>query len=303
MRILISGASGFIGSHLADALTAQGHTVIGTGHVGGENSMTCINAGYSLTKLDWNKIGHIDILCHQAACTDTTITYADFMTRVNLHASQTLFRQAVAHGCKKIVYASSCAVYGNCPTPFREDGCVNPLNPYATSKLLLDGWAGAFAHEHNVTLVGLRYSNVFGRGERHKDKAASMVSRLYWQMEEGNPQLFRDGTQRRDWVYIKDVVQANLLAMNSTKSGIFNIGSAHSTSFNKLVEIWNQVTGWDRTPQYIDNPYADQYQSITEVDITKAAKELGYKPRWSIEDAIADYYQEEMLAESRLRSV
>jgi ADP-L-glycero-D-manno-heptose 6-epimerase len=293
MRILVTGGTGFIGSHLVRRLAADGHDLLITGHEA-EQKLPNFRGRFlhpSLTGISWSALGGLDVVFHEAAANDTTFLDREEMLRVNLASSQELFHRAVANGCRRIVYASSTAVYGNAPSPYREDGPVNPLNPYAESKLRLDEFAMEFAREHrDVTVVGLRYCNVYGPGEDHKGTRASMIHQLARQILAGrNPRIFKFGEQRRDYIYVEDVVRANLLALEASASFVVNCGAGTSTSFNELIEILNAALGTRRSAEYIDNPYADAYQSHTECDMSFAREKLGFVPRFDLRAGIAAY--------------
>jgi ADP-L-glycero-D-manno-heptose 6-epimerase len=161
---------------------------------------------------------------------------------------------------------------------------------------LLDDFAMDFAAMHpDVTVVGLRYCNVYGPGESHKGPRATMIYQLAQQMRHGNPRLFKYGEQQRDYVYVKDGVHANMLAASATTSCIVNCGSGKATTFNRLVEILNEVLSYQRKPEYIDNPYAENYQNYTECDMTLAEKQIGFIPQYTIEDGIRDYFESRLL--------
>lgn len=292
MRTLVTGGTGFIGSNLVLRLVRDGHEVLATG-TPGEQDLRALPVQWfpkDFAALLWENIGKVDVVFHLAANNDTTLLDRARMFHENLAASQQLFAAAVAHGCRRIVYASSCSVYGDLPPPFREDGPFRPLNPYAESKLALDEWAMAFAREHpEVTVMGLRYSNVYGPRENHKGRRATMIYQLAQQMTQENPRLFKHGEQKRDYIYVDDTVEANLLAARSPQSGIVNCGSGSATSFNELVAILNEVLGMARTPVYVDNPYAARYQSHTECDMTRARALIRFVPRVDIRAGVRRY--------------
>jgi len=245
----------------------------------------------------WDKIGKIDILFHQAAIVDTTLMDRNEMINVNLNASKFLFEQAIKHCCKHIVYASSTATYGNEPSPYKEGITKQiPLNPYGKSKKLLDEFATQFAKNHSdVVIVGLRYCNVYGTYDKHKGKMRCYLSQIAEQMYTKNPKIFRDGGQKRDYIYIKDVILANLLASKSKESCIVNCGSGKSVSFNELINILNKVLNLKRTAGYIDNPYGDKYQNYTECDMSLAKEKIGFIPEYSIEEGIKELYHKKCL--------
>jgi ADP-L-glycero-D-manno-heptose 6-epimerase len=298
MRCLVTGGTGFIGSNLTQHLVQEGHEVIITAHEAEQPLLyfTGKRLFPSFIGLDWDEIGEVDILFHQAALNGTRILDRQEMLRANVESSKALFRYVVTHGCQHIVYASSTAVYGRCPAPFKETGPFDLNTPYAESKKLLDDFAMDFAAMHpDVTVVGLRYCNVYGPGESHKGPRATMIYQLAQQMRHGNPRLFKYGEQQRDYVYVKDGVHANMLAASATTSCIVNCGSGKATTFNRLVEILNEVLSYQRKPEYIDNPYAENYQNYTECDMTLAEKQIGFIPQYTIEDGIRDYFESRLL--------
>jgi len=294
MRVLISGGTGLIGSNLAREMLSQGHEVFVTG----SNSNKTIPdfkgtvLSENFTNLDWKKLGKIDVVFHQAAINDTTLMDKDKMFSVNVERSKQLFKEALNHGCKRIVYASSTAVYGKLPAPQKEDSGVQPLNVYAESKVLLDEFSTEFAKQHpEAVIVGLRYCNVYGPGENFKGKRATLIYQLAQHMLKGNPKIFKFGEQKRDYIYVKDVVTANLMAAKAKESCIVNVGTGTATTFNRVIEILNNILGTERKPEYIDNPYTAHYQDHTECDMTLSKEKIGFVAKFSIESGIKDYYE------------
>jgi ADP-L-glycero-D-manno-heptose 6-epimerase len=292
MRILVTGGTGFIGSNLVLRLLEQGHDVVITGH-DTEQRLPQFHGKYlqpSLLGLDWEAVGAVDVLFHQAAINDTTSLDEREMIRANATAALELFRRVAEAGCRRIVYASSTAVYGDAPAPYREDAPARPLNPYARSKKELEDGAGRFAAEHpEVVVVGLRYCNVYGPRENHKGPRASMIYQLAAQMRRGNPRLFRYGEQKRDYLYVEDAVRANLLAAEARRSCVVNCGSGAAVAFNDLVALLNRTLEEERRPEYIENPYADRYQNHTECDMTLARQLLGFEPAYDVRTGIEAY--------------
>ena len=294
MKALVTGGTGFIGSNIVRALLARGDDVSITGH-DAEQRLPDFKGKLlqpSLVGIDWEALPPVDVVFHQAAINDTTSADLREMLHANVTASLALFEHVVQQGCKRIVYASSTAVYGDGPAPYKEEQSLHPLNPYAQSKKQLEEETARFAKEHpDVIIVGLRYCNVYGPGESHKGARASMIYQLAQQMRQGSPRLFKSGEQRRDYIYIKDVVEANLQAAKAASSGIFNCGSGTAISFNDVVQLLNKVLGTARTPEYIDNPYAASYQSYTQCDMGRAKERLGFTPRYTVESGIQDWVQ------------
>jgi len=303
MQILITGAAGFIGSNIALELQKKYPeariVAVDDFRSGNFKNLEGFKGEFlsgDLTDDDFlaflSKNYDFDAVFHQAAITDTTVSDQRLMVEVNTNAFVKLLKIAIERWNAKVIYASSAAVYGNCPAPMKEDGCLKPENVYGFSKLMMDNAAARFLKLYpEATIVGLRYFNVYGYGEAHKGKFASMVYQLMMKMLRGEkPRLFKWGEQKRDFVYVKDAVKANLLALERGVSGVYNVGTGRARSFNELVAILNSVLGTDFEIEYFDNPY-DFYQNYTEADLTKIRSALGYEPEWSLEEGVRDYFE------------
>lgn len=308
MKALVTGGTGFIGSNIAIELMNQGYDVIITGN---DTEQKIPNFKGKLLQpsfigIDWDAIGKIDVLFHEAAINDTQFMDKSEMFRANVKSSKKLFEYVIKHGCKHIVFATSTATYGNQPAPYIEGKTKQkPLNPYSESKIKMEKIAMKLAKKHpDVKIVGLRYCNVYGPRENHKGKRSTMIYQLAQQMLQGNPKIFTDGEQKRDYIYVKDVVKANLLASKSEKSCIVNCGSGKATTFNDIIKELNKVMGTNRQPEFIDNPYGINYQSYTECDMTLAKELIGFIPDYTFEKGLDDYYHSGFLIKkySKLRN-
>ncbi len=297
MKYLVTGGAGFIGSNIALALEEErkARVVIvdnfSSGHfknlIGFKGDIVAEDIAADL----WHdKVGKVDAIFHEAAITDTTIMDQEEMLRVNVDGFRSVLNYALKYDIKTIVYASSAAVYGNGKCPMHEDQALTPENVYGFSKAIMDNVAEEFASNHkDVSLAGLRYFNVYGPGEFHKGKFASMIYQLYLQMKENKqPRIFKFGEQMRDFVYVKDIVRANLNALDAGKFCICNAASGKPENFNKIVESLNLAMGKNLAPEYFDNPY-DFYQNKTQADLRQAKAHINYRPEWDIECGIKDY--------------
>lgn len=292
---LVTGASGFIGYNLCNKLFNDGWTVIATGNKD-ENKPLC----HKFLCINLNGINYkllppeIDVCFHQAANNDTTDMDIENMFESNLKAPASLFLTlAKEFKCKKFVYASSCSVYGNNDVPYKEsENKISPLNPYAESKYSFELFAKNFSDEYKITAIGLRYTNVYGPGEMHKKKRSSMINQLLQIMLLGErPKIFKFGEQLRDWVYIDDVVNANLLAANYDQTDVFNVGSGVATNFNDLVKIINKELNSSLEPEYIDCLFKSKYQIHTLVDLNHISEKLGYKVQFDINKGIRSFIE------------
>ncbi len=295
-NILITGGAGFIGSNLAFELQTRYPnaciTVIDDFRCGSFKNLLGFRgdvmaynvAECNLPVLMKNK--PVDTIFHIASITDTTILDERKMMFDNVEG----FRNILDLACEKkaeLIYASSAGVYGSQTTPMKESDAGQPNNVYGFSKWAME----KLAHEYGAKLkiVGLRYFNVFGPREFFKGKAASMIYQLFCQMKAGKrPRIFKFGEQKRDFVYVKDVVEATISAHNARENTVVNVGTGQSTSFNEVIEILNEGLGTRFEPEYFDNPY-DFYQDFTQADLTCTSKAIGFKPRYTTREGILDY--------------
>ena len=296
-KYLVTGGAGFIGSNIAKTLEAQGHevTVLDDFSKNGNFKNLIGFKGDVITMDLFEKVPHdmyFDAIFHEAAITDTTVMDQKAMMEQNVEAFKNLLDFAAENEIKKIVYASSAATYGNGPVPNVETQPTHPENVYGFSKAIMDNVARQFAEDNNdMTIIGLRYFNVYGPGEYYKGKMASMIYQLYLQMKEGKrPRVFKMGEQQRDFVYVKDIVKINLCALtNGKETGVYNAATGIPRNFNEIIACLNKEMGTNLEPEYFENPYKEFFQVKTQADITKSKEKLGYTPDYSLEDGIADY--------------
>ena len=192
-----------------------------------------------------------------------------------------------------IVYASSAATYGGLPSP-QVEGNESPENPYGYSKLLMDQIAFRYANENpNMTIVGLRFFNVYGPREFYKAKTSSMIIQLGHQiLANKSPRLFENSNKiLRDFVFIEDVVQANIKACNVKSNGTYNVGTGISRSFMDIIDILQKELTTSLNIEYFPNPY-DGYQLNTQADITLSKENFQYDPVFSLEQGIKSYLPE-----------
>jgi ADP-L-glycero-D-manno-heptose 6-epimerase len=300
-KFIITGGAGFIGSNLTLALQEKFPdaylAVIDDFRSGDFQNLASYRGDFvaeNLASLDWQeKFGgeKFDAIFHLASITDTTL-HDQF---VQVHDNVESFRRLLnfARPTKtRIIYASSAATYGPLTETSVESNGAAPANVYAFSKVIMDNIARRAAVESpDWIIVGLRYFNVYGPREAHKGVPASMVYHLAQQMKAGKrPRIFKHGEQKRDFVYVKDAVEASIRALDAQTSGIYNVGTGQARSFNELIDVLNKCLGTNFQPEYFDNPHA-HYQNFTQADLTHARKALGYEPRFSLEEGVRDYMQ------------
>jgi ADP-L-glycero-D-manno-heptose 6-epimerase len=153
-----------------------------------------------------------------------------------------------------------------------------------------------------VKIVGLRYCNIYGPRENHKGKSANMIYQLAQQMKKGNPRLFEFGEQKRDQIYVEDIVRANIAALDAKKSCVVNCGTGKAVNFNEIIKVLNDVTGLNRKIEYIANPYPF-FQNHTECDMILAREMLGFEAKIGIEEGIKKYFDSGWLTKDPLRLI
>jgi ADP-L-glycero-D-manno-heptose 6-epimerase len=302
---IVTGGAGFIGSNIVKALNGRGCDDIlvvddlADGHKIA-NLADCRIADYldrerfrALLR-DRADLGPVEGIFHQGACSDTTEWNGAFMMDVNFEASKELFAWAQARGVP-MVYASSAAVYGPGRGFAEFAGFEQPLNVYGWSKWVFDQWLAKRLTDLAAPVIGLRYFNVYGPREGHKGRMASVVHHFHRQLREtGKVRLFEgshgyaDGEQRRDFVFVGDVVAVNLWAIDARpRSGVYNVGTGASRSFNDVARavIAHHGSG---SIEYIPFPgdLGAAYQAFTEADLTRL-RAAGYNAGFtSVEDGV-----------------
>jgi len=314
--ILITGGAGFIGSNLAfyfqdhypdsrvvifdcfrsEAVFSNGN-LQSFGHynnlIGFRGDIVCgnINSKNDLSLLDDYKF---DYIFHQAAISDTQVYDQEIVMKTNVNSFYDLLKIAKKNN-SILVYASSAATYGNLLSP-QTVGRENPNNPYGFSKYMMDQIALSYARENpEMTIVGLRFFNVYGPKEYFKFKTASMVIQLGHQILDGKtPRLFEGSEQiLRDFIYIEDVIQANIKACKPKLNGVYNVGTGICRSFQNISDILQRELNTNLGTEYFPNPY-NGYQTHTQADISSSEKNLGFKPKMSLEEGIKAYIPEIM---------
>jgi ADP-L-glycero-D-manno-heptose 6-epimerase len=232
---------------------------------------------------------NIDYIFHEAAISDTTVLNQKIMIDTNVKAFKDLCDLAVQKNAT-MIYASSASVYGN--SDRFAIGFEKPNNVYGFSKLMMDNLAKEYYDK--IKIVGLRYFNVYGYREYFKHKTASMILQFGIQLLKGESAKLFEGSDKikRDFVFIEDIIQANIKACEAKKNGVYNVGTGIARSFQNIVDILKKEMNIQKKDRYIPNPYIGQYQFFTEADIEETQKYLEYKPRFSLEMGIKAYLPE-----------
>ena len=312
--ILITGGAGFIGSNLAfyfqetfpeskiiifdcfrnEEVFSNGN-LRSFGHyknlIGFKGEVICgdINVQNDLKLLNSYKF---DYIFHQAAISDTRVYDQKIIMQTNVNSFYDLLKIAKKDE-SVMVYASSAATYGNLPSP-QTVGKENPENPYGFSKYIMDQIAIRYSLENpDLTIVGLRFFNVYGPREYYKGNTSSMVIQIGHQILEGKvPRLFNKSNQiLRDFIYIDDVVQANIKACEPKQNGTYNVATGVPRNFQEMADILQNELNTDLGTEYFPNPY-NGYQMHTQADISSTKENLGFEPKFSLEKGIKAYIPE-----------
>jgi UDP-glucose 4-epimerase len=295
MKILVTGGAGFIGSNLTSALVKEHDvTVLDNFHTGSadnlkgvENEIATIddssgNIGKQLSNSDLDVIFHLGIPSSSPMYKENPMLVGSA-----INDAISVFEFAKETGAK-VVFASSSSLYNGLPTPNREDMDVMVADYYTEARLGIERIAELYHKLYGIGIVGLRFFSVYGPNERAKGIYANIVSQFLWGMQDGKiPVIYGDGEQTRDFAFVSDVVRACILAMEKDVSGVFNVGTGVSHSFNDVVVAINGVLGTDIEPRYIDNPVKN-YVAHTLADLTKVKDALGFSPEYSLEGGIRE---------------
>ena len=292
MKFVVTGGAGFIGSHIAKSLINEGHTVtiidnLNTGKI--ENlkeildRVDFVKGDIRDIELLKNKLKDVDGVFHEAALASVQESFSKIKeyTDVNVGGTENILKLAKEFGFK-IVYASSSSIYGNpVKIPIEEDDPKNPINPYAQTKLDDENLATKYA-QSGVRVIGLRYFNVFG--ERQSQTYAGVIKKFVKKVRNNEPPIINgDGQQTRDFVYVGDVVQANILAMKSNVDhGFFNIGTNSTITVLELANLIIDSFGLSLKP--VHGPELPGDVKITKADISRAQKMLNWQPKTRIEE-------------------
>jgi ADP-L-glycero-D-manno-heptose 6-epimerase len=317
---IVTGAAGFIGSRLVRGLNRRGVSeIIAVDNLAHgdkfRNLVDCEIADYidqaSLASVLPSLEGGVEALFHQGACSDTLESDGRYMMENNYAYSRRLLDWCQDEEIP-FIYASSASVYGRGPQYREERACERPLNIYGYSKFLFDQVVRSRLPQKSAQIVGLRYFNVYGPNEWHKGRMASVAWHAHQQLlGEGRVKLFagcdgyRDGEQRRDFIYVDDAVAVNLWFLERRAvSGVFNCGTGRAQTFNRLAcAVINSVHGTQATLhdivaknliEYVPFPreLAGKYQSFTEADLTRL-REAGYPGEFmTVEQGVAAYVKE-----------
>jgi UDP-glucose 4-epimerase len=303
LKVLVTGGAGFIGSHIVDALVERGREVVVVDDL--STGFECnINTGVKLYRLSIcsDQLGKIfeeekpQIVIHMAAQTVVTRSIADPIldAEINILGSLNVISNCANFGVRKIVYSSSCAVYGTPEyLPVDEKHPVNSLSPYGVSKHTVEHYLYLYRGLYGLSYVALRYANVYGPRQNPRGEGGVVAIFTGKLLDGEQPTIFGSGDKSRDYVYVDDVVRANLLAMESEETGICNIGTGAETCDQTVFDTLSSECNYRSPAKYA----AERPGEIKRMCLNNglAAGKLGWKPRITFKDGLEKavrYYRE-----------
>ncbi len=300
MNVLITGGAGFIGSHIAEALVTEGHRVrifdnLSSGHLSNldplKDRVEFVRGDVRDRAALGTAMQGMTHCFHEAALVSVFESVEKPFDNHDINMSGTLnvLQAARDAGTQRVVFASSAAIYGNDPElPKRETMRPQPASPYAAGKITGEYYLSIFAQLYGVQTVSLRYFNVFGPRQDPKSMYSGVISKFTDDVKAGRaPTIFGDGQQTRDFVFVKDVVQANLKAMFGDKVGAgeaCNVATGQTASLLDMVRVLGELTGRTITPNFKDARKGDIQHSSA--DIAKARQLLGYEPKFTLKTGL-----------------
>jgi len=295
MEVLVTGGAGFIGSHLVDACISAGYEVAVVDDLStGRRENVHPAAKFYQVDITGDLLAEVfaevrpEIVIHHAAQASVTRSVQDpqYDVMVNVLGTIGILEQCVRWKVRKVVFASTGgAIYGEpASIPVTEDHPLAPISPYGITKYVGELYLNFYQRAFGLPYVSLRYANVYGPRQDPAGEAGVVAIFIDAMLRGRAPTIFGDGTQTRDFVYVGDVVRANLLAMRSDIVGVFNIGTGIETPVNLLYEKLAQLTGFSAPPVYADPRPGDVYRIA--LDATRARTLLGWRPQVTLEEGL-----------------
>lgn len=306
MKVLVTGGAGFIGSHLVDRLVQEGHEVIIVDNLatGKRRNINRAARFYKLDVQSWRlervfRNERPNVVMHLAAQMDVRKSVEDpmFDAQVNILGTLNVLQQAVKHGVRKVVFSSSGgAIYGEQETyPAQESHVTKPMSPYGLSKLCGEQYLSYYQRTSGIQVVSLRYANVYGPRQDPEGEAGVVAIFIQKMLNNEQAVINGNGRQTRDFVFVEDVVEANLAVMGQDTQGTYNVGTGVETSINDLFRILIQHTG--STCKEVHGPAKKGEQARSVIDSTRLRHELSWDPKADLSDGLkktVEYFRERL---------
>lgn len=298
MKILVTGGAGFIGSNIVDACVGAGHSVsvIDNLSSGRKENLNPMAGFFNVDITDSKKISDIfakekfDVVCHHAAQIDVRKSVADpvFDASVNVLGTLNLLEASKTNKVRKFIFASSGGtIYGECGDKAPDESFpANPLSPYGIAKHTVEFYLKYYSSLFGIKYTSLRYGNVYGPRQDPHGEAGVVAIFSNAMLDNKELYIFGDGNQMRDYVYVADVVRANIIALDKGDNEIINIGTGVLTSVNELYNEMAQLSGYKKKPVAMPARKGELFKSF--LDSSKAKKVLGWQPQVSIKEGLAE---------------
>jgi UDP-glucose 4-epimerase len=306
MKVLVTGGAGFIGSHVVDRLILEGHEAVIVDNLvtGKRRNINRAARFYKLDVQSWRlervfRNERPSVVMHLAAQMDVRKSVEDpmFDAQVNVLGTLNVLQQAVTHGARKVIFSSSGgAIYGEQETyPAPENHVLKPLSPYGLSKLCGEQYLSYFQRVSGLQAVSLRYANVYGPRQDPEGEAGVVAIFIQKMLNNEQAVINGNGRQTRDFVFVDDVVEANLAMMGQETQGTYNVGTGVETSINDLFRILVQHTG--STCKEVHGPAKKGEQARSVIDCTKLRQEVSWEPKADLSDGLkktVEYFRSRM---------
>jgi UDP-glucose 4-epimerase len=296
-KVVVTGGLGFIGSHLVEELSRENQVLIidneFSGHVENIEHLPLDNISLDLGDINQvdliNLFEEVDYVFHHAALASVPLSVENplLCNEVNLTGTLKVLDAARRTGVKKVIMASTSAVYGdNHHLPLSENEPLNPKSPYAISKAAGELYCQVFSEVYGLPTVALRYFNVFGPRQDPNSHYAAVIPKFIESILIGKqPVIYGDGEQTRDFIYVKEVVEANIKSAESDLTGIFNVASGQRLTVNELFEIISELMGEESIPIHVDARPGEIKHSLADVTLSKS---LGFHPKTKFKDNLQE---------------
>ncbi len=297
-NIIVTGGAGFIGSHIAEALCEKNNIkIIDNLYTGLESNISHFLdkiklSAISITEKDKviEELKDTDIIFHQGANVRIPDSLKDpqFDAEVNILGTLNVLEAARINYVKTVIFAASTSVYGDpVELPMTENHPINPKSPYAVGKRACEEYMRLYNELYGIKTVCLRYFNVYGPRQRPDNPYSGVISIFFDCLKKGQElTVYGDGEQSRDFVNVKDVVQANILAVESDKTGIYNVGTGTEITINKLIEFMGEILQVKPKIKYEKERQGDVKRSLA--DLTKIKKGLGFEPEIKLKEGLEE---------------
>jgi UDP-glucose 4-epimerase len=306
MKVLVTGGAGFIGSHAVDRLILEGHEAVVVDNLvtGKRRNINRAARFYKMDVQSWRlervfRNERPNVVMHLAAQMDVRKSVEDpmFDAQVNVLGTLNVLQQAVKHGVRKVIFSSSGgAIYGEQETyPAAENHVLKPLSPYGLSKLCGEQYLSYFQRVSGLQAVSLRYANVYGPRQDPEGEAGVVAIFIQKMLNNEQAVINGNGRQTRDFVFVDDVVEANLAVMGQETQGTFNVGTGVETSINDLFRILVQHTG--STCKEVHGPAKKGEQARSVIDSTKLRQEASWEPKADLSEGLkktVEYFRSRM---------